>query len=84
MQERSFSITFLNRRTVNITSSSKLEEETDVEGASKENCSAEMDKTVAALAAMPIHLNLGHIFSLPNETRTPPYGHHFPTPRNIF
>ena len=30
----------------------RLEEETDVEGANKENCQGETDKTVAALEAM--------------------------------
>jgi len=51
-----------------MTSCSKLEEETDEEGVSKENCSGETDKTVAALEAMLICLNWGQIFSLPNET----------------
>jgi len=46
-----------------------LEEETNEQGASKENCLGEMNKTVAALEAMPICLNWGQIFSLPNKTR---------------
>ena len=28
-----------------------------------------MDKTLAALEAIPMHLNLGQVFSLPNEPR---------------
>jgi len=40
----------------------------DEEGANKEDYLVEMDKTVAALEAMPIQLNWGHIFSLPNKT----------------
>jgi len=52
-----------------MTSSSEMEEETDDEGASKKNCVGEADKTMTALEAMPICLNWGHIFSLPNETR---------------
>jgi len=51
-----------------MTSCYELEEEIDEEGDSKENCSGEKDKIVAALEAMPICLNWGHIFSLPNET----------------
>jgi len=35
----------------------EVEEETDEEGGSKENCSGETDKIVAALEAMPMHLN---------------------------
>jgi len=52
-----------------MTSCSELEEETDEEGISKKNCSREMNKTVAALKALPICLNWGQIFSFPNETR---------------
>ena len=52
---------------VNMTSCSELEEETDEEAASKENCSGETDKNVASLEAMPICLNWGQIFNLPNE-----------------
>jgi len=52
-----------------MTSCSELEEETDEEGVSKENCSGETDKIVVALEAMPICLNWRQIFSLPNETR---------------
>ena len=68
MQERSFPVTFLNGTAINMTSCSEVEEKTDKEGASKENCSGETNKTVPALKAMPICLNWGHIFSLPNET----------------
>jgi len=56
-KERSFSAAFLNRTTVNMTSCSELEEETNEEGVSKQNCSGEMDKIVATLEAMPICLN---------------------------
>ena len=69
MQERSFSVTLLDRITVNMTSCSEVEEETDKEDGRKEDCSRETDKTVASLEAMPIHLNWAHIFSLPNDTR---------------
>jgi len=59
MQERSFSFTFLDRTTVNMTSSFEVEEEMDEDGASKENYSGDMDKIVAALEAMLIRLNWG-------------------------
>jgi len=49
-------------------SRSKVEEEIDEEGGSKANCSGETDKTMAALKAIPIRLNWGHIFSLLNKT----------------
>jgi len=51
MEERSFLATFLGRITINMTSCSELEEETNEEGVSKENCSGEMDETVVALEA---------------------------------
>jgi len=51
-----------------VTSYLELEEETNEEAVSKENCSKETDKTVAALEAMPVCLNWGQVFSLPNET----------------
>jgi len=41
MKERYFSTTFLDRTSVNMTSCSELEEETDEEDASKENCLGE-------------------------------------------
>jgi len=69
IKERSFSAAFLDRTTVNMTSCSELEEETDEEGFNKENYLGETDKTVAALEAMPICLNWGQIFSLPSEMR---------------
>jgi len=50
-----------------MTSCSEVEEETDEEGDSKENCSGETEKTVATLEAMPIRLNWRKIFSLPNK-----------------
>jgi len=53
----SFSASFLDGTTVNMRSCSELEEETDEEGVSMENCSGETDKTVAALDAMLICLN---------------------------
>jgi len=68
MQERSFAVTFLDRTTVNMTSCFELEEETNEEDGSKDNCLGEPDKTVAATEAMPMNLNWRHIFSLPNET----------------
>jgi len=40
-----------------MTSCSELEEAIDEEHANKENCSGEMDKTAAALEAMPICMN---------------------------
>ena len=48
MKEKSFSAAFLDRTTVNMVSCSESEEEIDEEGVSKENCSGEIDKTVAA------------------------------------
>ena len=68
MQERSFHVTFIDRTVVNMTSCSKVEEETDEEGGSKENCSGEENRIVASLEAIPKSLNLGHIFSLLNKT----------------
>ena len=56
-EERSFSSAFLDRITVNMTSCSELEEETNKKVVSKENCSGETDKIVDALEAMPIYLN---------------------------
>jgi len=49
MQEKSFPVTFLDRTTVNMTSCFKVEEETDEESGSNENCSGETSTTVAAL-----------------------------------
>jgi len=66
MQEKSFPVTFFDKTTVNVSSCSEVEEETYKDGGSKENCSAETDQTVAALKAMPICLNWGNMFSLPN------------------
>jgi len=57
MKKRSLSSAFLHRTMVNMTSCSELEEETNKEGISKEDCSRETDKLVAALEAMPICLN---------------------------
>jgi len=69
MEEKSFLATFLDKIMINMTSCLELEEETYEEGVSKENCSEETDKTVATLEAIPVCLNWGQIFSLPNETR---------------
>jgi len=68
MKERSFSVAFLDRTKVNMTSCFELEEEIDEEGANKETCLGEIDRTVATLEAMLICLNWGQIFSCPNET----------------
>jgi len=68
IQERSFPITFFDRTTINIASCSEVEDDTDEEGVGKENYSGETNKTVATLEAMPMRLNLGHIFSLSNDT----------------
>ena len=51
-----------------MTSCSELEEETEEEGVSKENCSEETDKIVASLEAVPVCLKWGQIFSFPNKT----------------
>jgi len=67
MKGKSFSVVFLDRTMVNMTSCSELEEEIDEEGVRKENYSRETDKIVAALEAMLVCLNWGQIFSLPNE-----------------
>jgi len=53
---------------INITSCSEVEAETDEEGTRKKDFLRETDKTMAALEPIPIRLNWGHIFSLPNET----------------
>ena len=45
--------------TINMTSCSELEKETYEKHVSNENCSGEIDKTMAALKAMPICLNWG-------------------------
>jgi len=44
-------------------------EETDEEDDRQENSPGETDKTLAAPKAIPMHLNWGQIFSLPDETR---------------
>jgi len=67
-EERPCSAAILNRATVNMTSCSELEEETNEESDSKENCSEEIDKTMASLEAMPKGLNWGRLFSFPSET----------------
>jgi len=54
MKERIFSVDFLDKTMVKMTSCSKLEEETDGEGVSEENYSGDTDKIVVALEAMPI------------------------------
>jgi len=67
IQERSFPVTFFDRTIVNMTSYFEVEEETDEEGGSKDNCPGKTNMTVAALEAMPKRLNLLHIFSLLNS-----------------
>jgi len=57
MKEKSFLAAFLDRTTINMTSCSKLEEETDEEGVNKENCSREIDKTATTQEAMPVCFN---------------------------
>ena len=47
----------------------EVKEDIDEEGGNKKNCSGETDKTLAALDVIPMRMNWGHIFSLPNEMR---------------
>ena len=51
-----------------MTSCSKVEEEIGEEDGKQENSSGDTDEIVATLEAMPMPLNWGKIFSLPNET----------------
>jgi len=53
---------------VNMTSCFELEEDIDEEDGSKENSLGEMNKTMVALEAIPVHLNWGQIFRFPNKT----------------
>jgi len=46
MKGRPFSAAFLDRTMVNMTLCFELEEQTDEEGASNENCSGELDKSL--------------------------------------
>jgi len=52
-----------------MTSCSKVEEETNKEDDRQENSLREIEKTLSALEAIPIHLNWGQIFSFSNQTR---------------
>jgi len=63
-----FLVSVLNKLTVNMTSCSEVKEEADEEDGRQENSSVEMDRTMDALKALPICLNWGKIFSLPDET----------------
>jgi len=47
----------------------EVEEEADEEDGRQENSPTELCKTLAALEAMPIHLNWGQILSLPDDMR---------------
>jgi len=64
-QERSFPGNIFDKLAVNMTSCFEVEEESNER---QENSIGEIDKTLAALEAIPVCLNWGQIFSLPNET----------------
>jgi len=66
-KDRSFPVAFFDRTKVNMTSYSKVEE-TDEEGGNRENFLGKRDKTMAALEAMPMCLNWGKIFSIPDKS----------------
>jgi len=68
-QEGFFPVIIFDKLTVNMTSCSEVEEETNDEDCRQENSPGETDKTLATLEAMPIRLNWGQIFSFPNKTR---------------
>ena len=65
-QERSFLVNVFDKLLVNMTSCFKVEEESDER---QENSLGEIDKILVALEAIPMHLDWGQIFSLPNEMR---------------
>jgi len=67
MQERFFAVNIFDKLIINMIACSELEEEADEENSKHENSLGEMDKTVAALEAMPMCLNWVQTFSLPNE-----------------
>jgi len=52
-----------------MTSCFEVEEGPDEEDGWQENSSGETNKTMAALESMPMLLNWGQIFSMPDETR---------------
>ena len=64
-QERSFPVNVFDKLAVNMTSCFEVEEVSDER---HENSLCEINKTLAALEAIPVCLNWGQIFSLPNET----------------
>jgi len=56
IQKRPAPVTFFDKITINMTSCSEVEE---AGSGRQENSSAEIGKTLAALAAMPVRLNWG-------------------------
>jgi len=65
-QERSFIVNVFDKLAVNMTSCFEVEEELDER---QDNSLCEIDNTLAALEAIPVRLNWGQIFSLPNKMR---------------
>jgi len=68
-QERSFPVNVFDKLAVNITSCFEVEEESDKEDGRHENSLGEIDKTLAALEAILVHLNWGQIINLPDDIR---------------
>jgi len=66
MQERSFPVNIFNKLAVNMTSCFEVEKELDEEEGGQENSLREIDKTLASLEAILVHLNWRQIFSLPD------------------
>jgi len=66
MQERSLPVNVFDKLTVNMTSCFEVEEESDER---HENSLGEIEKTLAALEAILVHLNWEQIFNLPNKMR---------------
>ena len=65
-QEGFFPVNVFEKLAVNMTSCSEVKELSEEDGR-RENSSKEINKTMAALEAMPICLNWGRIFSMFNE-----------------
>jgi len=68
MQGGFFLVSVFDKLTVNMTSCSEVKEKADEEDGRQESSLRETDETVATLEAIPVCLNWGHIYSLPNDT----------------
>jgi len=64
-QETSFPVNVSDKLAINMTSGFELKEESDER---QENSLGEIDKTLAALEVVPVHLIWGQIFKLRNTT----------------